>query len=54
MELDTREGAQPETDCISCGAGSGSSPPEGAETRLKAAGGGRVDPCQFSRGFLFF
>ena len=44
MELDTREGAQPETDCSSCGAGSGSSPLEGAETPFESCWGREGGP----------
>lgn len=39
MELDTQEAAQPQTDCVSCGAGSGSSPLEGAETPFESCWG---------------
>ena len=44
MELDTQEGAQPQTDCISCGAGSGSSPLEGAETPFESCWGREGGP----------
>ena len=44
MEPDTQEGAQPQTDCISCGAGSGSSPLEGAETLFESCWGREGGP----------